>query len=72
MEVRILYYRDKEEHMKKEENCNNYDIYDCKLLPIILALEEWCQYLQGTMHPITIITDHKKLSYIKDPQELSR
>ena len=39
---------------------------------VILALEEWCQYLQETTHPITIITDHKNLSYIKDPQKLSR
>ena len=50
----------------------NYDIYDQELLAVILALEEWCQYLQGTAHPITIITDHKNLSYIKDPQKRSR
>ena len=30
------------------------------------------KYLQGTQHPITIITNHKNLSYIKDPQKLSR
>ena len=51
---------------------HNYDIYDCELLAVILALEEWHQYLQGTAHPITIITDHKNLSYIKDPRKLSR
>ena len=51
---------------------HNYDIYDRELLTVILALEEWHQYLQGTMHPITIITDHKNLSYIKDPRKLSR
>ena len=50
----------------------NYDIYDRELLVVILALEEWHQYLQRTQHPITIITDHKNLSYIKDPQKLSR
>ena len=50
----------------------NYDIYNHELLTVILALEEWRQYLQGTAHPITIITDHKNLSYIKDPQKLSR
>ena len=38
---------------------HNYDIYDRKLLAVILALEEWHQYLQGTAHPVTIITDHK-------------
>ena len=50
----------------------NYDIYDRELLVVILALEEWRQYLQGTQHPVTIITDHKNLSYIKDPRKLSR
>ena len=51
---------------------HNYDIYDWELLAIILALEEWHQYLQGTAHSNTIITDHKNLSYIKDPRKLSR
>ena len=50
----------------------NYDIHNRELLTVILALEEWHQYLQGTAHPITIITDHKNLSYIKDPRKLSR
>ena len=50
----------------------NYNTYDWELLVVILALEEWCQYLQGTAHPITIITNHKNLSYIKDPWRLSR
>ena len=50
----------------------NYDIYDRELLAVILTLEEWHQYLQGTAHPITIITDHKNLSYVKDPRKLSR
>ena len=49
----------------------NYNIYDQELLAVILALEEWRQYLQGTQHPITIITNHKNLSYIKDPHKLS-
>ena len=50
----------------------NYDIYDHELLAVILALEKWHQYLQGTAHPVTIITDHKNLSYVKDPRKLSR
>ena len=37
-----------------------------------MALDEWRQYLQGTTHPVTAITDHKNLSYIKDPRKLSR
>ena len=50
----------------------NYDIYYQELLAVILALTEWRQYVQGTSHPVTIITDHKNLSYIKDPCKLSR
>ena len=53
-------------HTFSSAQCN-YNIYDRELLAVILALEEWCQYLQGTTHPITIITNHKNLSYIKDP-----
>ena len=50
----------------------NYDIYDRELLAVILALKEWRQYLQGTQHPVTIITNYKNLSYVKDPRKLSR
>ena len=49
----------------------NYDIYDQELLAVILALSEWKQYLQDTSHPISILTDHKNLSYLKDPCKLS-
>ena len=50
----------------------NYDIYECELLAVILTLKEWKQYVQGTSHPVTIITDHKNHSYIKDPRKLSQ
>ena len=50
----------------------NYDIYDWELLAVILTLVEWKQYLQGTSHPVSILTDHKNLSYLKDPHKLSR
>ena len=49
----------------------NYDIYDQELLAVILALDKWRQYLRGTTHPVTVIADHKNLSYIKDPRKLS-
>ena len=51
---------------------HNHDIYDRELLAIILTLSEWKHYLQGTPHPVSVITDHKNLSYIKDPCKLSR
>ena len=50
----------------------NYDIYDRELLAVIHALEHWRHYLQGTTHPVTLLTDHKNLTYFRQPQKLSR
>ena len=49
----------------------NYNIYDCELLTVIHALDHWHHYLQGTNHPITLLTDHKNLTYFRQPQKLS-
>ena len=43
----------------------NYDIYDQELLAIIHALEHWRHYLQGTAHPVVLLTDHKNLTYFR-------
>ena len=51
-----------------EQNC---DIYDRELLAVIQALKEWCHYLTGTEHLVTVIMDHKNLGYFKQPQNLS-
>ena len=50
----------------------NYDIYDRKLLAVIHALTKWHQYLTDTTSPVTILTNHKNLTYFKKPQCLSR
>ena len=49
----------------------NYDIYDQELLAVIHTLEHWRHYLQGTAHPVTLLTDHKNLTYFCQPQKLS-
>ena len=49
----------------------NYDIYDRELLAVIHALKHWRCYLQGTTHPVTLLTDHKNLTYFHQPQKLS-
>ena len=48
----------------------NYNIFDHELLAIIPALTKWKHYLQGTGHPVTVVTDHKNLSYFKQPHKL--
>src|SRR5258707_2658616 len=40
---------------------HNYDIYDKEMLAIIRALEQWCHYLEGSTHPVQVLTDHKNL-----------
>ena len=50
----------------------NYNIYDRELLTVRQALKEWCHYLTGTEHPVTVITDQKNLGYFKQPQNLTR
>jgi hypothetical protein len=50
----------------------NYDIYDRELLTVIHALEEWRHYLLGTAHIVTILMDHKNLTYFHQPHKLSR
>jgi hypothetical protein len=49
----------------------NYDIYDRELLAIIHALEEWRHYLLGTAHVVTVLMDHKNLTYFRQPHKLS-
>ena len=50
---------------------HNYNIYNRELLAIIHALDHWCHYLQGTPHPVTLLTDHKNLTYFHQLQKLS-
>jgi hypothetical protein len=49
----------------------NYDIYDRELLGIIRALETWRHFLQGSPHPVMILSDHKNLTYFRTVQKLN-
>ena len=55
-EVGKLYYRDKEEHMRKEENCNTYHIYlsasarPCHIFPSATAFVSPLPYLLEGQH----------------------
>jgi hypothetical protein len=49
----------------------NYDIYDRELLTVIHALEEWRHYLLGIARIVTVLTDHKNLTYFRQPHKLS-
>jgi hypothetical protein len=50
----------------------NYEIYDKELMAIVRAFENWRPELEGSAHPIDIITDHKNLEYFTTTKLLSR
>ena len=49
----------------------NYDIYDKELLAIMYALDEWRPYLLHAAKPFEIWTDHKNVTYFRQPQKLN-
>ena len=50
----------------------NYNIFNRELLTVICGLKEWRQYLLGSPFPMEVLTDHKNLTYFKEPQRLSQ
>ena len=50
----------------------NYDTYDRELLAVIRALKSRCHYLHGSLFPVQVFTDHKNLTYFRQPQVLNR
>ncbi|CCO34607.1 Retrotransposable element Tf2 155 kDa protein type 3 [Rhizoctonia solani AG-1 IB] len=50
----------------------NYDTHDKELLAIIRALEHWRIFLEGTEHPVTVLTNHKNLEYWKSARTFNR
>ncbi|KAI2652199.1 Transposon Tf2-9 polyprotein [Labeo rohita] len=49
----------------------NYDVGNRELLAIKLALEEWRHWLEGSLHPFVILTDHKNLEYLRSAKVLN-
>ncbi|QRW23889.1 Retrotransposable element Tf2 protein [Rhizoctonia solani] len=50
----------------------NYDTHDKELLAIIRLFEYWRIFLEGTLHPITVFTDHRNLEYWKESRTFNR
>ncbi|KAG1956953.1 retrotransposable element [Pimephales promelas] len=48
----------------------NYDVGNCELLAMKLALEEWRHWLEGAAEPFIILTDHKNLEYLRSAKRL--
>jgi len=50
----------------------NYEIYDKELMAVVRAFEHWRPELEGSVHPIDVVTDHKNLEYFTTTKLLSR
>jgi hypothetical protein len=50
----------------------NYDVYDKKLLVIHEAFWTWRHYLEGSLNPVDVITNHKNLEYFSTTKLLTR
>src|SRR6202040_1128323 len=50
----------------------NYDTHDNNLLAIFEAFTNWRHYLEGSMLPLYVVTDHKNLVYFSTTKLLTR
>ncbi|QRW21158.1 Retrotransposable element Tf2 protein [Rhizoctonia solani] len=50
----------------------NYNTHDKELLAIIRSFEYWRIFLEGTLHPITVFTNHRNLEYWKESRTFNR
>ena len=50
----------------------NYQIHNKELIAIVVACQEWRQYIEGAAYTITIYTDYKNLIYFTTIKELNQ
>ena len=50
----------------------NYEIYDKELVAIVRCFEEWRPELEGALHPIQVMSDHRNLEYFMSTKLLNR
>ena len=49
----------------------NYDTHDKELLAVFDCYKAWRHYLEGSGHPIDMVTDHKNLEYFTSMKKLT-
>src|SRR5260370_18306750 len=50
----------------------NYDTHDKELLAIFIAFKRWHNYLEGSTHPVDMVTGHKNLEYFTTTKKLTQ
>jgi hypothetical protein len=49
----------------------NYETHDKELLAIFDSFKVWHTYLEGSAHPVSVVTDHKNLEYFATTKQLT-
>lgn len=49
----------------------NYETHDAELLAIVMCFKQWRHYLEGSVHPIEVLTDHNNLRGFMNVKVLS-
>ena len=49
----------------------DYDVGNRELLAVVLGLQEWHHWLEGTVEPSIIWTDHKELAYLRAAKKIN-
>lgn len=49
----------------------NYDVGNREFLPMVLVLQKWRQWLEGTEQPFVVWTDPKNFSYLQAAKRLN-
>ena len=50
---------------------SRYDVGNRELLAVKMALEEWRHWLEGSLHPFLVWTDHRYLEYLQQAKRLN-
>ena len=49
----------------------NYKTHDQELLAIVTAFKQWRHYLEGSFHPVEVLTNHNNLKYFMELAQLN-
>ena len=49
----------------------NYETHDQELLAIVMEFKQWRHYLEGSFHPVEVLTDHNNLKYFMGLAQLN-
>lgn len=67
----MLRERDTKRQMGRQAPAEqNYDVGNLELMAVKLPVEAWRRWLEGSIHPFILWTNHDHMAYIQTPQPL--